>query len=36
MKPLKVFLQSNEYLAIVFCGLAVDAVVGLQTISSYF
>lgn len=36
VKPLKVFLQSNEYLAIVFCGLAVDAVVGLQTISSYF
>ncbi len=34
--PLKVFLQSNEYLAIVFCGLAIDAVVGLQTISSYF
>ena len=34
--PLKIFLQSNEYLAIVFCGLAIDAVVGLQTISSYF
>ncbi|MCK8612360.1 heme o synthase [Gordonia sp. C13] len=36
VKPLKVFLQSNEYLAIVFCGLAIDAVVGMQTISSYF
>lgn len=36
VKPLKVFLQSNEYLAIVFCGLAINAVVGMQTISSYF
>ncbi|MEO9328523.1 heme o synthase [Gordonia aurantiaca] len=36
VKPLKVFLQSNEYLAIVFCGLAIDAVVGMSTISSYF
>lgn len=34
--PLKIFLQSNEYLAILFCGLAVDAVVNLPTISSYF
>ena len=34
--PLKVFLQSNEYLAILFCGLAIDAVVNLPVISSYF
>ena len=34
--PLKVFLQSNEYLAPLFCGLAVDAVFHLPTIASYF
>ncbi|MGV9792508.1 heme o synthase [Gordonia sp. ABSL49_1] len=34
--PLKIFLQSNEYLAILFCGLAIDAVIGLQTIADYF
>ncbi|MFT4041809.1 MAG: heme o synthase [Gordonia sp. (in: high G+C Gram-positive bacteria)] len=34
--PLKIFLQSNEYLAVVFCGLAIDAVVNLPTIGSYF
>ncbi|GGF41852.1 protoheme IX farnesyltransferase [Williamsia phyllosphaerae] len=34
--PLKVFLQSNEYLAIVFCGLAVDSVVHLPTVASLF
>ncbi|WP_419221575.1 heme o synthase [Gordonia sp. CPCC 206044] len=34
--PLKVFLQSNEYLAILFCGLAIDAVVNLPLITSYF
>jgi protoheme IX farnesyltransferase len=34
--PLKVFLQSNEYLAIVFCGLAIDAVIGLPTLASLF
>ncbi len=34
--PLKIFLQSNEYLAVLFCGLAIDAVVNLPTISSYF
>ena len=31
--PLKVFLQSNEYLAILFCGLAIDAVVNMKTIA---
>lgn len=36
VEPLKVFLQSNEYLAILFCGLAIDAVVNLPIISSYF
>ena len=34
--PLKVFLQSNEYLALLFCGLAIDAVFHLPTIGSYF
>lgn len=34
--PLKVFLQSNEYLAVVFCGLAIDSVIGLPTLSSLF
>ncbi len=34
--PLKIFLQSNEYLAVLFCGLAVDAVIGLPTIASLF
>lgn len=34
--PLKVFLQSNEYLAILFCGLAIDAVVNMQTIADLF
>lgn len=36
VKPLKIFLQSNEYLALLFCGLAVDAVLNLPTIASYF
>ncbi|EGD56109.1 heme o synthase [Gordonia neofelifaecis] len=36
VKPLKIFLTSNEYLALLFCGLAVDAVINLPTISSYF
>ncbi|WP_051198256.1 heme o synthase [Gordonia shandongensis] len=35
VKPLKIFLISNEYLALLFCGLAVDAVVHLPTIASY-
>ena len=34
--PLKIFLQSNEYLAILFCGLAIDAVLNLPTVASYF
>ncbi|TDZ85644.1 Protoheme IX farnesyltransferase [Mycobacteroides salmoniphilum] len=28
IKPLRLFLQSNNYLAVVFCALAVDSVVG--------
>ena len=36
VKPLKIFLQSNEYLAVLFCGLALDAVLNLPTIASYF
>ncbi|MGV9671024.1 heme o synthase [Gordonia sp. NPDC003504] len=31
--PLKIFLQSNEYLAVLFCGLAIDAVVNLPIIA---
>ncbi len=34
VKPLRLFLQSNNYLAIVFVGLAVDSVLGLQTVGS--
>ncbi|GAA4662326.1 heme o synthase [Gordonia humi] len=36
LKPLKIFLVSNEYLALLFCGLAVDAVINLPDIASYF
>ncbi|MFD4182979.1 heme o synthase [Rhodococcus sp. NPDC058514] len=36
VKPLRLFLQSNNYLAVVFCGLAVDAVLGWDTIGSLF
>ncbi len=36
VKPLRLFLQSNNYLAIVFCGLAVDSVLGWSTIGSWF
>ncbi|NUS42177.1 MAG: protoheme IX farnesyltransferase [Mycobacteriaceae bacterium] len=28
VKPLRLFLQSNNYLAVVFCGLAIDSVLG--------
>ncbi|MFD3596042.1 heme o synthase [Nocardia sp. NPDC058640] len=35
VKPLKLFLQSNNYLAVVFCGLAVDSVLGWDTIGSF-
>ncbi len=34
VKPLRLFLQSNNYLAVVFCGLAVDSVLGWQTLGS--
>ncbi|MGW5524560.1 heme o synthase [Gordonia sp. NPDC003950] len=34
--PLKIFLQSNEYLAVLFCGLAIDAVVNLPIIADLF
>ncbi|WP_068151986.1 heme o synthase [Rhodococcoides corynebacterioides] len=33
VKPLRLFLQSNNYLAVVFLGLAVDAVIGGATVS---
>lgn len=33
VKPLKLFILSNEYLALVFCGLAVDSVVGWDTLT---
>ena len=34
VKPLKLFLQSNNYLSAVFCALAVDSVIGLPTLFS--
>jgi protoheme IX farnesyltransferase len=34
VKPLKLFLQSNNYLAAVFCALALDSVMGLPTLFS--
>lgn len=36
VKPLRLFLQSNNYLAVVFCGLAVDSVLGWTTVGSVF
>ncbi|NGP05188.1 protoheme IX farnesyltransferase [Rhodococcus sp. 14C212] len=36
VKPLKLFLQSNNYLALVCLGLAVDSVLDLRTIASFF
>ncbi|MUM18363.1 MULTISPECIES: heme o synthase [unclassified Mycobacteroides] len=35
IKPLRLFLQSNNYLAVVFCALAVDSVVGWPTLLGY-
>jgi heme o synthase len=32
VKPLRLFLQSNNYLAVVFCALAVDSVMSLPTL----
>jgi heme o synthase len=32
VKPLKLFLQSNNYLAVVFCALAVDSAIALPTL----
>lgn len=32
VKPLKLFLQSNNYLAAVFCALALDSVIGLPAL----
>jgi len=32
IKPLRLFLQSNNYLAVVFCALAVDSALGLPTL----
>jgi protoheme IX farnesyltransferase len=32
VKPLRLFLQSNNYLALVFCALAVDSAIGLPTL----
>ncbi|MBO0855243.1 MAG: heme o synthase [Nocardia sp.] len=34
VQPLRLFLQSNNYLAVVFCGLAVDSVLGWNTLGS--
>ncbi len=33
VKPLRLFLQSNNYLAVVFCALAVDSALALPTLS---
>ena len=32
VRPLRLFLQSNNYLAVVFCALAVDSVIALPTL----
>jgi heme o synthase len=32
VKPLRLFLQSNNYLAVVFCALAVDSALALPTL----
>ncbi len=34
VKPLRLFLQSNNYLAVVFCALAVDSALDLPTLLS--
>ncbi|MFD4292418.1 heme o synthase [Rhodococcus sp. NPDC058505] len=36
IKPLRLFLQSNNYLAVVFCALSVDAVLGWDTVATFF
>jgi len=36
VKPLSLFILSNNYLAAVFVALSIDAVLGLPTISSLF
>ena len=35
VKPLRLFLQSNNYLAVVFCALAVDSAINLPTLSLF-
>ncbi|WP_370063305.1 heme o synthase [Mycobacterium sp. MAA66] len=35
VKPLRLFLQSNNYLAVVFCALAVDSALNLPMLLSY-
>ena len=35
VKPLKLFILSNNYLAVLFIALSVDAVIGMPTISDY-
>ena len=32
VKPLRLFLQSNNYLAVVFCALALDSALALPTL----
>ena len=34
VKPLRLFLQSNNYLAVVFCALAVDSVLNLPVVTT--
>ena len=33
VKPLKLFILSNNYLALLFVGLSIDAVMGLETLA---
>ena len=35
VKPLKLFILSNNYLALLFVGLSIDAVMGLPTLGAY-
>lgn len=36
VKPLKLFILSNNYLALLFVGLSIDAVMGLETLAQLF
>ena len=36
VKPLKLFILSNNYLAVLFLGLSFDAVLGFSTLAELF